>query len=324
VFHPLDAEKGAGPELAAAFEVKGYPSFILTDASGEVIDRWMGYDTPAALIATLGEAKADPTTVAQKLARYEAAPSARDAATLGRIHAARGQRDEALGYYRKAQELDPAADHSSAIFELLAGGYLRKTGVTAQEVQAAADAILASPSRTPTGMADVALFMGDVARSEGDVAMGIPYLQAALEATGGSSDEAVRKRHAALLIEHALHVDGDKDKAVELKRAAMPEGWTEDANRLNAYAWWAFENRVDLPEAEKLARRGVELAKPGREKGMILDTLAEIVAVRGDHAEAASLIEQAIAEDPKSKHYPEQLERFQKPAGEPLEDGGAR
>ncbi len=46
VFHPLDAEKAEGLELAKPFNVKNYPTFILTNAKGETIDRWLGYSSP--------------------------------------------------------------------------------------------------------------------------------------------------------------------------------------------------------------------------------------------------------------------------------------
>ena len=59
-------------------------------------------------------------------------------------------------------------------------------------------------------------------------------------------------------------MDKDKAKALSLKRRSMPEGWMEQAKQLNAFAWWCFENEVDLEEADTLARKGVDLAEVRR------------------------------------------------------------
>jgi tetratricopeptide (TPR) repeat protein len=118
-----------------------------------------------------------------------------------------------------------------------------------------------------------------------------------------------------LMADQALHVLRDPERAVALKREAMPAGWRESASDLNGFAWWCFEGRVNLPEAEECARRGVELAAAGKEKAMILDTLAEIVSARGNPQEAVSLIQQAIDQAPDDRYYPRQLERFRTAAG---------
>ena len=93
-----------------------------------------------------------------------------------------------------------------------------------------------------------------------------------------------------------------------------PEGWEEDPGELNGFAWWCFENRINLEQAEDLARRGVELAPEGEEKAMVLDTLAELVFLRGDENEAVALIRQAIEQSPDNEYYREQMVRF---GGEP-------
>jgi len=131
-----------------------------------------------------------------------------------------------------------------------------------------------------------------------------------------ASAEQYKNERKSLLIANALYVEKDKEKALALKRENQPEGWMDDAGKLNAFAWWCFENNVNLPEAEELARKGVALAKPGKEKAQILDTVAEICNARGDCKDAVTLTEQAIKEDPKSDYYPKQLARFQKALAE--------
>ena len=115
-----------------------------------------------------------------------------------------------------------------------------------------------------------------------------------------------------LNINHALFVEKDPDKALTLKKSSLKEGWENDAGQLNGFAWWCFENKLNLDEAAELARRGAKLAEPGRSKAMILDTAAEIENLRGNPAEAFKLMEQAVKEDPVTEHWKEQLERFKK------------
>ena len=103
----------------------------------------------------------------------------------------------------------------------------------------------------------------------------------------------------------------DSDKALEYKRASMKEDWQEDAGSLNAFAWWCYENNVNLKEAQAMAQKGADLAEPGSEKAQILDTVAEICNARDDCAEALAFIQQAIQEDPDSEYYKKQEKRFQ-------------
>ena len=77
------------------------------------------------------------------------------------------------------------------------------------------------------------------------------------------------------------------------------------------------ENGINLDEAGDLAARGVDLAAEGREKAMILDTLAEIRCAQGDPHEALALIERAVAQDPDGEYYQRQLARLQELAVRP-------
>ena len=104
----------------------------------------------------------------------------------------------------------------------------------------------------------------------------------------------------------------EKDKAVELKFASMPGGWQDESRSLNEYAWWAFENNVDLERGEMLARKGVELAEPGAERANVLDTAAELCNALGNCDDAVVLMEEAVAQSPDNEYFQKQLERFRK------------
>lgn len=126
------------------------------------------------------------------------------------------------------------------------------------------------------------------------------------------SDDKYKRQKESINILYTIYLDKDPDKAVELKKSGMSEGWDENAKDLNSFSWWCFEHKINLEEAEKLARTGVELAEPGGEKAMILDTVAEIVNYNGNPKEAVKLTELAIKESPERKFYKDQLERFKK------------
>lgn len=291
--------------------MKGHPTFVTINAKGEVVDWWAGFKDPATWISSLTTALADPATLDQKFIRLARTPTARDAATLGRVKSARGQRAESLALYHRALELDPAGPYLQPIFEQVAMLQGREgSGLTLADVRKAADAAVASPLTTADGKVGIAMNMRRVAEREKDMSLFAPYVTAALEATKGATSGWLADVRKRLLVDEALFVKRDVDAAVVLKRASMPEGWMTDAGLLNEFAWWSFENDVNLVEAEALARKGVELSEPGPAKAQVLDTLAEICNARDNCSEALEIMQRAIAEDPTEEHYRKQLERF--------------
>ena len=60
-----------------------------------------------------------------------------------------------------------------------------------------------------------------------------------------------------------------------------------------------------------LARKGAELAEEDAAKAMILDTVAEIVNLRGDRDEAIALMKQAVELDPDNEYFQKQVSRFE-------------
>ena len=91
----------------------------------------------------------------------------------------------------------------------------------------------------------------------------------------------------------------------------MPPNWLKDASGLNEFCWWCFENKINLAEADSLARYAVSIAEPGKSKAMIADTAAEICNARGLKNEAIKYGKIAIAEDLENKSYQKQLEKYQ-------------
>jgi tetratricopeptide (TPR) repeat protein len=138
------------------------------------------------------------------------------------------------------------------------------------------------------------------------------YLELGIEFSSKSDNAETRAAHNSLQADYSLLVTGDSAQAVQYKKAAMAEGWTEDSGELNSFAWWCYENSVNLEEAETLARKAVELSQPGRAKAMILDTVAHILKARGNLEEAIKFMEMAAAEDPEDEQWQETLDNFKK------------
>jgi tetratricopeptide (TPR) repeat protein len=312
VLFSVNAEDSLGAPLAATHAVRNYPTWVLMDAGGGIVDRWLGYEKTD-FLETLAEGVADPVPIDQRLARFQAKPTAADAARLARYQASRREYREGVRLYREAQRLDPSAsrDFSEPIFDLMTRG-LADSLFTPDELLSGAQDVLASPRRTPRSLLDMASALQRAAASLGDRTFGANAVQAACDATADATDPELTTLRNGVLADQTLFVLHDPSAAVALKRAAMPAGWMGRATDLNEFCWWCFEGATNLEEAEALARQALGLAQPGGERANVLDTLAEIAAARGDPREAVTLTEQAIADDPKSTYYPKQLEKFKR------------
>ena len=311
VLFKVDAEKGEGIDLAKEYRVQGYPTFVLANAEGAVMDTWSGYGKDS-FLETCGLAVADPTTIDEKRGRFEYAATAKDAKTLARFHGTRGEYPEAIALVDRAVVIEPTAANRFDKFYFTMRAHL-KAGeeFPLEQVTAAAQAVLASSDAEPGTLVELADMMAYVGKNADQPRLVVPYLEPALKATEGTEDERLVAARQGLEIEYAMLVLGDKDKALDLKLASLPEDWKDDPSGLNSFAWWCFENQLNLEEAEMLARRGAELATPGKERAMILDTTAELCNARGNCDDAVELMRQALEEDPDSKHYARQLTRFE-------------
>ena len=311
MLYKVNAEaEGEGAELAEEFKVEGYPTFVVTNAGAETISRWWGYDDGGAdFIATVTDAAADPTTIAEKMERFEAEPTAKDAATVGYYYLTREEALEAVTWLERAIELGDPEEVYEYLLVMATSVGIEDELFSLDDLKTAANRALASPHMSQQQTVNVAFMVTRQLRA--DDAQGVaPYIEAGLAATEGSDDEDLQRSRQRLLIDEALLVRGDTRLAVDLRRETLDDGWDSDPDQLNGFAWWCFENEVNLEEAEALARRGAELAEDDAKKAQIIDTVAEIVNLRGDRAGAAELIQQAVALNPDSSYYQEQLDRF--------------
>ena len=307
----IDCEKGEGPEIAKKYKVRGYPTFLTTNAQGEVTGGLLGYPGPDKWTDWVKTENTDQRTVAEKKTAFKAGATKELACSLATHASVAYDFASAVKYYQKARELDPenAARYSE---EILTSMYYGSRGgeFTLDQIEAEAKVVTSAPGATADAKVMVAQMMSGLAKQAGEPERVIPYLKKALEATEGNEDMADVRRQ--LEIGEALLITKDADKAFALKKQSMDEGWQESADQLNEFAWWCFENDVNLAQAEEMALKAVELAETDSQRANILDTAAEICNARGNCDQAIARIKQAIELDPDKSYFKDQLARFEK------------
>ena len=303
-----DCEKGAGVDLADKYEVKVYPTFAMVNGEGEVTDRWAGYAGVEGFITQVDRARADMSTIEEKKVRFNAEPSYDLAMALGQYSEALFASGSAVDYYRKAMALDPsqASDLRGKIFMSMFYG-MRTGEFVGHQLLAEGDAILNDPDADM----ETVLMVASVARSVAPREDYVPILKQVLAATAEMDDPGAKAFRQELLVDEALFIENDKPKAVALKRGTLPEGWQTDAVMLNSYAWWCFENDVDLDEAYGLAVKAASLSTEDKEKANILDTAAEIAFKLGKVDEAVEHESEAVRLNPENEAFKETLARFE-------------
>ncbi len=213
--------------------------------------------------------------------------------------------------YAKAADLDGDSDYAWDLLDATFYGF-RDEAFSLDDLKGRADAFYAGQGRDPSHLGYGIRMLRSAGGPEKGDELVMPYLKPALDAMAGNEDAAVAAARSQIEIEYAILVDKDLDQALTLKRATYDEGWMDEPNQLNSFAWWCFEHSINLEEAESLARRGIELSPAGPDRASILDTAAEICNARSNCEDAVELMRQAVAEAPEKEHFKKQLERFEK------------
>lgn len=313
VFFKVDCEKGAGPDLAKKFEIRAYPTYYVVNADGEPVEHWVGYEDAAAWAAMVAAAHADPRTLTAKQTAHATQPTAPLAISLANHALAGDDYAGAVKLFRQARDLEPARAATCTENIFMAMIYGAGEGLFSfDELRGEGDRILAAATTTTEDRVELASLLLGAARDQDHVADAIPYLVDALKAAEGlPADTPVARTLKGLRVDHALLVEKDGPKAVALRREMMPEGWQQEARRLNQFAWWCFENGVNLDEAETLILQAVDLAADDAEKARCLDTAAEIALARGQADEAVARAKRAVELQPERQQYKDQLAKFE-------------
>ena len=104
----IDAEKGEGIELAKKFGVSGFPTVLYVNASGEEIDRIVGYFPAKEFLPLMKDYAAGKNTMKSLKATLSTNPDDIEANfRVGKKTADAGNMDEAKKYFEKVLTLDP-------------------------------------------------------------------------------------------------------------------------------------------------------------------------------------------------------------------------
>jgi tetratricopeptide (TPR) repeat protein len=310
----LPIETPPDSDKAKAYGVHHYPTFAVWNCDGETVGAWSTYRSAEEWVGVLGEVLSDPVTLGERKTRYRDRPRAMDAVVLGKTAYTRQQFADADVYLADAVKLDHrvALDSDARYFQVRSRfDGLRSGDFTSWDVQAFLGEILAAPDLKPRTVLEIARRLWGVVDSMGAEVVR-PYLEMVHPLVLKAEGEEHARRRAQFLAQYAMSIEQDAGKALPYKRETMPEGWETHPGQLNHFAWWCFEQNVNLEEAEELARRAIDLCEPGSDKANILDTLAEIVNARGNPTEACDLIDSALEMNPESTYLKKQQARFRK------------
>jgi thioredoxin-like negative regulator of GroEL len=307
ILHKIDCEKGEGIELAKKYEIRGYPTFILANSKGEPISRWMGYSKEN-FLETLARATGDQTTIETKMTRFKENPTLEDALALADYSYSKDDYKGAVEYFTKAQELDPSHDFSYDIFlNTLRGAY--NDDYTYDDVVKAADKILKDGSIDDQVHVNGALAeLAEHFDHPDDMTM---YLENAISLVDKTDNPDIKEYAKTLHVKHSLYVKADTTEAIQYQKSTYGDNWQNDPSQLNSFAWWCYEEGINLEEAEKDAKKAVELEQPGSSRAMILDTVAHICKARGNIADAIKYMEMAVKDDPNNDTWKQTLKEFQ-------------
>jgi len=217
---------------------------------------------------------ADLTTIKEKEQRYSKKPDGKTAKSLATYYQTQGEIKKAVELYSAAEKYDPENNYISEIFYLYTSGY-RRNVYSLDEVIVIADKALTSADDDELKLRVYAQMSSYVKDGPENVKL-LAYADEGHDFIQKKPGEVPQWAKNAIELNYTLFVKKDVDEAVQIKKNTLKTGWENNSDALNSFSWWCFENKINLKEAETLGRKGVKLAPPGREKAMILDTVAEI------------------------------------------------
>jgi tetratricopeptide (TPR) repeat protein len=281
----------------------------LASKDGETLQRWWGYSKED-FLKEMKNGLSDPTTITEKKERFVKTPDAKTARALAIYHYTRRELKESESYYLAAKKYDQKYDYTYELYDLIRRGF-RSNLYTKDQVIKAADTALASEfvdTRSKLRIYDQ-MGGGSILMFPDDEDV-LGYIRKGYTFAQNITNENLKGYKDRIDISYTIYIEKDIPHAVAQKKKTYGEGWQDNTKNLNSFAWWCFENKINLEEAEKMAERGIKLAEAGSEKGNILDTLAEIVNLRGDPVRASQLIDEAVKENPDREYFKKQQVKF--------------
>jgi thioredoxin-related protein len=316
----LDAEK-EGEGLADRYGVDSYPTFVFTDPDGDEVDRIVGYLPPEEFVTAMNRIRTGDTFVSC-LSRLSEDPSDMEAivrAVVGLLE--RSDPDGAIARIKAFHRSTPDHDHGLCVqlmFRARTALQARTYAQVAKLYRKGWDTSLDAPNTDGT-MHLHALLAEDVTNETHDV------LAARLrEARHADAGDLLSTVSVDDMPEEELWDIGGfaySNGHYEVAASAYARWYSErgdgaDATTLNIVAWQLYLSGRSLETAVEIARRAWD-EDPNAD---IADTLARLLYVTGEVAEAIALQRRAVqtAPDDDVESFREVLRQME--AGEELGD----
>ncbi|MEN8006321.1 MAG: thioredoxin family protein [Candidatus Krumholzibacteriota bacterium] len=304
VFLSIDMEDSTSAAFGEAHPVSSVPQFILMDADGVENGRIAGYKDAEDFQEKFKDLLAAAMPDEQRLASFTADASWEGQTALARHYAQRKEFEQAASHFANALERGaPGEQRLDLIWPLLVG--LREGWSTVEQIKPVAEAAIAQPADVERYWYRLYTLMKQVAERAKDDSLRHPYLEKAFEEESASGNLA---KNPWLRFDYAHYHLKDHLAAAQAKRDVLEI--QDNVYSRNLYAWYCFEHRVQLVEAEEVAREGVAMDDNPAHVAMLMDTLAELVFLKGETNEALQLVERCMELDPENKYYRDQQVRF--------------
>jgi tetratricopeptide (TPR) repeat protein len=284
----VDAEKGEGPDLARRFAVRGFPTLVVVGPDGLEVDRIVGYVPAEVFQDELRRIQSGEGTLAALRKASESAPADVEAGMAYGAKLAYSQPAEAAALYERlagqASDNDPelrakiGLEHAAS---LLNAGRREDAAAAAERLlEQFPDSAVAAQAAPRVGRAFLAI---------NDFPRAIAFVEKLRTVAQEDSDKVSIEELAVSVHRTAI--------AASLRHQAELAG--DDANLLNEVAWTSFEQKVNVREAITWARKAVELSE---RDPAILDTLANLLWLVGEHDEALELEKEAVKKAQGAMH----------------------
>jgi len=296
----IDAEKNDGPEQKKKYRVRGYPTILLLDPSGNELDRIVGYRPPKEFLEELIRIKGGENTLTDLLAQHrrklEDYPIqlslSKKFISLNLPDSARKHLDNVYSYQQNKSQLDFSISLKLSQMYYQIGPLDRSIDLLEEIIGSGIDS------------SDTAYFYRLLykARKNSDIDELYEYVNL--------SENVERKKQSYWQMIRILKKQ-KKNPELEadfyLKVIALYDSdYKYLASLLNSFAWRMTELEKNLD----LALEKIDLALEFGEDIRILDTKAEVLWKLGLTEEALKVIKKCIERDPNKKYYKDQKNKF--------------
>lgn len=296
----IDAEKNDGPEQKKKYRVRGYPTILLLDHSGNELDRIVGYRPPKEFLDELIRIKAGKNTLIDLLAQHkkelEDYPTqlslAKKYISLNIPDSGRKHLDNIYTYQQNKSQLDFSISLKLSQMYYQIGSLDRSIDILEEIIESGIDS------------SDTAYFYRLLynARKNADIDELYQYVNL--------SENIERKKQSywqMIRILKKKNQDPQLEADFYLKVIDLYDSdYKYLASLLNSFAWRMTELEKNLD----LALEKINLALEFGEDIRILDTKAEVLWKLGLTEEALKVIDKCIERDPNKKYYKDQKNKI--------------